>query len=113
MLTDAELQEYLDEIRTEVCSRCIERLPGGPPCGPLGKACAVERHLGRYVEAIHEVESSQIEPYLENLHLRVCSGCERRGCDTCPCPLDYLLPLVVQAVETVDRRRLAGQLIPG
>jgi hypothetical protein len=31
MLSDAELNEYLNEIRQQVCSRCVERPPGGPP----------------------------------------------------------------------------------
>jgi hypothetical protein len=94
MYTTAELQEYLAAFRDQVCSRCVERPPGGPPCAPLGKKCAVERHLPRYLAAIHEVDSPSIEPYLENLHRRVCSGCDRRGCDGCPCPLDYLLMLM-------------------
>ena len=32
MVAECELAEYLDEIRREVCSRCVERPPGGPPC---------------------------------------------------------------------------------
>jgi hypothetical protein len=104
MYTTAEMQEYLAEFRDQVCSRCVERPPGGPPCAPLGKKCGVELHLPMYLQAIHEVDSPSIEPYLDNLHRRVCTRCERRGCDGCPCPLDYLLVLMVQAVETVDRR---------
>ena len=40
-----ERGEYLAEIRKQVCSRCVERPPGGPPCAPLGKQCGVEMHL--------------------------------------------------------------------
>ena len=35
--TQAELEEYLAEIRDHVCSRCIDRPPGGPPCAPHAK----------------------------------------------------------------------------
>jgi hypothetical protein len=57
--------------------------------------------------AIHEVESDSIEPYLDNIHRRVCSSCERSGSEECPCPLDYLLVLLVQAIEGVDQRKAA------
>ena len=42
MITETELDEYQDEIRNVVCSRCVERPPGGPPCAPLGKECGIE-----------------------------------------------------------------------
>ena len=106
MYATAELQEYLDEMRTFVCSRCVERPPGGPPCEPLGKKCGLELHLADFVTAVHGVESPLIEPYHDNVHKCVCSGCSNKGCDRCPCPMDYLLVLFVQAIETVDRRRL-------
>jgi hypothetical protein len=109
MYTEAEVGEYLAEIRQTVCSRCVERPAGGPPCAPLGKQCGVELHLPLFLEAVHEVQSPLIEPYLENIHRRVCSQCARRGCDGCPCPLDYLLVLIVQAIETVDQRRSQGK----
>jgi hypothetical protein len=105
MLTEAELSEYLDEIRRQVCSRCIERPPGGPPCAPLGKQCGVEVHLPQLIEAIHEVRSGLIEPYLGNNRRKICEHCAALHSDLCPCPMDYLAVLVVQAVETVDKRR--------
>jgi hypothetical protein len=71
----------------------------------------VEFQFARYLEAIHDVNSPSMVPYIDKLHERVCTRCERRGCE-CPCPLDYLLVLMVQAIETVDRRRAAGHFIP-
>jgi hypothetical protein len=114
MYTADELEEYVAEVREQVCSRCVERLPGGPPCSPLGKACPVEMHLPRYLDAIREVNSPFLGPYLDNLHDRVCARCERRGSDNCPCPMNYLLVLMVQAVETVNQRRRLpdGQATP-
>ena len=109
--TTAELKDYLTAVREQVCSKCIERPPGGPPCAPLGKKCPVEMHFIRYLDAIHEVDSPTVGPYIDKLHDRVCSRCERRRPDNCPCPLDYLLVLMVQAIESVDRRRLEEQLI--
>jgi hypothetical protein len=105
MLAGPELQDYLDEIRREVCSRCVERPPDGPPCGPLGKACGIEMHLPQLVDAVHEVHSDLIAPYLDNNRCKICAGCAFLHSSICPCPMDYLAVLVVQAVEAVDRRR--------
>jgi hypothetical protein len=105
MATEAELQEYLGEIREQVCSRCVERPPGGPPCAPLGKRCGVEMHLPELVDAIHGVNSPSIEAYLRNNRHQVCEHCVFLHSSICPCPMDYLAVLVVQAVETVDQRK--------
>jgi hypothetical protein len=74
----------------------------------LGKQCGVELHLPLFLEAVHEVESPLIELYPDNIHRRVSSPCGRRDGDGCPCPVDYLLVRLVQAIEMVDRRRLQG-----
>ena len=105
MYTQAELQEYLDELRRQVCSRCVQRPPGGPPCAPLGTNCGIELHLSSIVDAVHAGNSPSIGPYLEILHDHVCSHCAQYDRAGCPCPLDYLYVLVVEAIETVDERR--------
>jgi len=113
MKTSAEMEEYMREIRKQVCSRCIDRPPGGPPCAPLGKDCAVEAFLPLFVNAVHHVGNrGTIDPYVDRLRSQVCSHCSHQEPDGfClvraerACALDYLFPLVVQAVETVDERR--------
>jgi hypothetical protein len=105
MTPEANVQEYMDEIRKEVCSRCVERPPGGPPCTPLGKVCGVELHLPQLVEAVREVHSDWMGPYLDSTRQNVCQGCPHLHRDCCPCPMDTLSLLVVEAVETVDERR--------
>ena len=109
MVTEGQLAEYMDAIRHEVCSRCIERPPQGPPCAPLGKQCGIEMHLPQIVDAIHDVRSDLIAPYLDNNRNRICEGCAFRRSSICPCPMDYLAVLLVQAIETVDRRRTAAK----
>jgi len=104
MVRAIELDEYLAEIREQVCSRCVERPRGGPPCAPLGKQCGVELHLPEIVDAIHEVRSDWVTPYLENNRKRICTGCAFLHSSICPCPMDYLATLLVQAVEDVDAR---------
>src|SRR5262249_13675917 len=101
----ADYQEYLDEIREQVCSRCVERPPGGPPCAPLGKVCGVEMHLPQLVESIRSVHSGLVEPYVRHNREGICAHCDYLESSICPCPMDYLAALVVEAVETVDRRR--------
>ena len=105
MATEAELAEYMDEIGEQVCSRCVERPPGGPPCAPLGKECGIEMHLPQLIDAIHQVSSDSIAPYLQNNRNCICETCALHNGSSCPCPMDYLAILLVQAVETVDKRR--------
>jgi hypothetical protein len=105
-----ELTEYMTEIREHVCSRCIEKPPGGPPCGPLGKRCGVELNLPWLVYSVHHRPGATMEPYIQSFHEDVCTACAFRVTGQCPCPLDYLLLLAVEAIETVDeRRKVASQ----
>lgn len=102
--------EYLLELRTQVCDRCIERPEGGPPCAPLGKRCGIELHLPEFIDAVHAVndikavDDVRIDPYIDTLHKRVCEDCRESTTKHCPCPLKYLLLLAVEAIETVDER---------
>jgi hypothetical protein len=112
MVTDAELAEYQNEIRKQVCSVCVERPAGGPPCAPLGKQCGIEMHLPKLIDAIHKVNSDSIRPYLEMNRSSICTGCSLFHGSTCPCPMDYLAVLLVHAVETVDRRRECQEANP-
>jgi hypothetical protein len=105
MASQAELTDYMAEIRRHVCSRCVERPSGGPPCAPLGKACGIEMHLPQIVDAIHELRSGSIVPYLQNNRNHICETCAFNHSSICPCPMDYLAVLLVEAVETVDYRR--------
>jgi len=108
MNVEPDLQEYLEEVRNQVCSRCIERPPGGPPCAPLGKRCGIELNLKRLVDAVHTVHSDSVDPYIGVFHDEVCTNCTNRPTSQCPCPLEYLLLLAVEAIETVDERRRTG-----
>src|SRR5947209_8362018 len=100
MIASPEMQEYLDQIRQEVCSRCVERPAGGPPCLPLGKPCGVELHLPQLVESVREVHSDLIGPYLATNRRQVCEQCPYlHHADYCPCPMDSLAVLVVEAIE--------------
>jgi hypothetical protein len=112
MVAATDLDEYMAEMRQQVCLRCIARPPGGPPCEPLGIGCGVEAHMARLIDICRSVDSPLIDPYMDRLRDEICADCEYQDQPVCPCPLKYLLPLAVSAVETVDQRRriLAGRL---
>jgi len=110
MLTTDELQEYLDEIRQEVCTCCPERPEGGPPCGPLGKPCGVEMHLPQLIDSIHQAPSEWLGPYVERNRQRICPSCPFHGDSYhCPCPMESLAALLIPAVESVDQKREARE----
>jgi hypothetical protein len=92
------LEEYLEEIRREVCTHCVERPPGGPPCAPLGKQCGIELHLPELIDVIYQVKSPSVVPYLLNHRHKVCEHCANLHCSCCPCPMDYLAVLLVSIV---------------
>jgi hypothetical protein len=106
MSSPDEYDEYLTELREQVCNRCIVRQPGGPPCSPHGQACGIERHVPKLVEICRNTDSALMDPYIEELHEKICKDCEFKDRPVCPCPLDYLLQLAVEAVERVERRRM-------
>lgn len=109
MYTQVQLDEYMAEIRDQVCSRCIERPPGAPPCAPHGKQCGIELHLKEIVELTHRTRNQAMDEYIEHFHGDVCSHCANQDTDQCPCPLDPLLQLAIEAIEAVDGRRAADQ----
>ena len=102
-----QLDEYRVALRADVCSHCIERLPNAPPCAPLGKGCGIEQHLEELVNLCRTTDSALIDPYIKKLHDLICPTCKYKDSPSCPCPLDYLLQLAVEAVGAVERRRVA------
>jgi hypothetical protein len=113
MPAEDDYQEYLDEIRLKVCSRCVERPAGGPPCGPLGKPCGVEMHLPQLIGAVHRIRSDWLGPYVDCNQEAICPKCPYHGDSYhCPCPMETLIALIAPAVEAVDERR-RGEVIDG
>ena len=107
MSTTENYEEHVAVLRAEVCSRCIERQPGAPPCGPLGKGCGIEQHVPELVDMCRQTDSSQMVTYLNHLHEQICPTCASKDQPSCPCPLDYLLQLAVESIEKVELRRAA------
>src|SRR5262245_17674598 len=104
MTRKPELADYMQEIRKQVCTKCVDRPAGGPPCAPLGKTCGVELHLAEVVNAVHQIHSPMLGPYLDHNRSTICDHCLSRHGYDCPCAMDYLAALLVAAVETVDAK---------
>ncbi|MFO0790787.1 MAG: hypothetical protein U0805_15125 [Pirellulales bacterium] len=107
-LVQEDLADYRAQLRADVCSRCIERSSHVPQCGDAGGGCGIESHLAELVELCRTTDSARIDPYIDQLHGKICAYCDKQNAPCCPCPLDYLLALAIEAVETVERRRQAG-----
>jgi hypothetical protein len=104
MYSEAEIANYLPEIREAVCKGCSDRPAGGPPCEAFGKRCAVEMDLPLILQAIRETDNPFMAYPVENIRCRLCSG----GKPDCSCPRDYVLMLVVQAVRAIDESCRTG-----
>jgi hypothetical protein len=61
-------------------------------------------HLPELIDEIHGVHSGSITPYLENNRKHICANCALYHSSICPCPMDYLSVLLVEAIEKVDER---------
>jgi hypothetical protein len=115
-LSDAHREDqyraYRDAIRLRVCAVCLDGADDGT-CGlATPPACAIDEHLPRLVEAILDVRSRHDDAYAAAVEAKVCSHCPHR--DTLGlcrlrrdgrCTVSVYLPLVIEAVEEVERRR--------
>jgi hypothetical protein len=109
MVTTAVLDEYMAETRNQLCNFCVSRRTGAHPASRRGSTAASEHHLAQLIEICRSVDSPLIDPYVDRLRDEICADCAFRERPECPCPLKYLLPLAVGAVEIVEeRRRLLG-----
>jgi hypothetical protein len=102
MASQLNTDDYLQLLRKQVCSRCPDRPPGGPPCLPLGKCCGIELHTEALVAVVQANPCVRIDPYIDGFHSSFCRTCLVNPTSQCPCPLDYLITLAVEAIESVD-----------
>lgn len=106
---------YKDAIRSRVCAVCLDGKDDGS-CGLAGEvACAIDEHLPRLVDAILDVRSHRDDTYASAVEARVCGHCSHRdSLGFCRhrrdgrCTVSVYLPLIVEAVEEVERRREIG-----
>ena len=106
-----EYKLYREALRRRVCAICLDGADNGA-CALSGPAlCAIDEHLPRLVEAILGVRTRQDDAYSAAVEAKVCSHCSHRdGLGLCRlrrdgrCTVSVYLPLVVEAIDEVERR---------
>ena len=105
-LEKQSLARLEQSLREKICSVCIDRNPDGS-CDRLAEgSCTLMAKIPLAVEAICQVDSPSMGPYIESLRRTVCEKCELHNIDgscdfrrTDQCMLEAYLPLVVEVVE--------------
>jgi hypothetical protein len=100
---------YWLALRERVCSVCLDQRSDGR-CGlPKNSVCALQRQLPLLVDTLHSVDSPRMDDYVDAVERNVCTRCPEQdasgqchGRDTARCALYTYLPLVLDAVDTVD-----------
>jgi hypothetical protein len=114
------IDEYQDAMREDICSLCVSFVPGDKNrtrcVHEESGRCSLFANLGEVVEAVANVDSGSIIPYLEALRTKVCSKCahqdargvcdlrDNRGPVSTWCPLDAYFNIVVGTIEDLRER---------
>jgi hypothetical protein len=101
---------YRDAIRRRVCAVCLDGNDEGG-CGLAGPSrCALDELLPRLVDAIRDARDRRDDAFAAAVEARVCGHCAHRDeFGLCRlrrdgrCAVAVYLPLVVEAIDTVDR----------
>jgi hypothetical protein len=108
-------RSYREAIRRRVCAVCLDGADDGTCALGARTSCAIEEHLGPLVDAILDVRSHHDDAYAAAVEARVCSRCTHRDqLGLCRlrrdgrCTLSVYLPLVVEAIDEVERRHEIG-----
>jgi hypothetical protein len=109
---DEAKRTYMEAIRRHVCSVCLDSKDDGS-CSLTGRVCAIDAQLPALVAAILATRSRRMDDYYDAIQGQVCPGCRQDQAGRCAlrdagdCALATYLPLVVDAIETVEGRELA------
>jgi hypothetical protein len=109
------LRDYREALRRRVCAICLEGKDDGS-CGlTTAVHCALDQHLARIVGAVLDVRARRDDAYAAAIEARVCSHCsDRDELGRCSlrrdgrCALIAYLPLIVEAIEEVQKSRDSG-----
>ena len=102
------MQKYLEAIRKNVCSICVDSTDEGDCTLTEKEVCAVESFLPRIVDVIHNAQEDDLQTYINELREKVCAECRSNGDENCylredaNCALDRYFPLIIDAIKSVD-----------
>jgi hypothetical protein len=107
---ESRYDPYREAIRLRVCAICLDGADNGS-C-TLTSVCAVDELLPRLVDTILDERSRRDDGYSAAIEARVCAHCrhrdERGFCALRRdgrCAVSVYLPLLIEAVEEVERRQ--------
>ena len=102
------MQKYLDAIRDNVCSICVDSNDRGDCTLTEKELCAVEYYLPNIIEVIHNSDADDIHEYYDELKEKICKHCRGEGDKDCylredsNCALDRYFPLIIETIKKVD-----------
>jgi len=103
---------YKEAIMRRVCSHCMDFGEDGICHSQDPEGCAIFRFLPELVSIANRIHEPKIGPYIDAVRSEICQKCPGQGTEGSKCPirdslecsLDRYLPLVLEAVEEVDRQ---------
>ncbi len=103
---------YEEAVKQYVCEHCEDIGEDGECNTKDPEGCGVFRNLPELVRIAHSLNERSLEPYIRAVREHVCSQCknstqEGGNCElrnNLDCGLDRYLPLVIAAIEEVDRK---------
>ncbi|MCF8267827.1 MAG: hypothetical protein K9I69_07060 [Ignavibacteriales bacterium] len=103
------MEKYLEAIRKNVCSLCIDSDENGNCTLNEKERCAVELFLPKIIETIRKAETDDLTLQYRALKDHVCRECRvKEGSDKCylkedaNCSLDRYYHIIVETVLQVD-----------
>jgi hypothetical protein len=103
------MQRYIDAIRKNVCSICVDSTDEGECTLSTKELCAVEYYFPKILEVVHSIDSEDLEVYHEKLKDTICAECAASGdkdhCylrDDANCSLDRYFSIIVETIKKVD-----------
>jgi hypothetical protein len=111
-------QEYLDELLSRICPKCVDGDGEGDCRIAQGRECAIRRFYPQIVEVVRSTYSTSMVPYEAALRAKICTVCVHQAADgkcalrdDVECALDRYFPLIVQVIEESDlKKRLTSPL---
>ena len=105
------MDEYLEAIRENVCSICVDSSESGICLLTNKEICAVEKYLPGIVDVVHSLQSDSTGEYVNLLRSKICSYCRLQdksgNCslrEDANCSLDRYFPYIVETIKGIDRK---------
>ncbi|MBS4029763.1 MAG: hypothetical protein KGZ58_14155 [Ignavibacteriales bacterium] len=108
------MNDYLETIRTHICSKCINRTSSGVCTPDIERDCALIQFLPEIVRIVNSTQSESYDDYVSALRDIVCAQCKESPQGVCSlrddveCAVDRYYPLVIEAIQLLRAARVAN-----